>query len=38
MALLKLLSAHPEELSALGALGASLWVLYLVDLSELNRT
>ena len=38
MALLKLLSASPKELSALDALGASQWVLYLIDLTELHRT
>ena len=38
MALLQLPSALPEELSALGAIRAILWVLYLVDLLELNST
>jgi hypothetical protein len=38
MALQNILSASPKELSALGALGASQWVLYLIDLLELHRT
>ena len=38
MALQNILSARPKELSALGALGASQWVLYLIDLLELHRT
>ena len=33
-----ILSASPKELSALGALVASQWVLYLIDLLELHRT